>query len=238
MRRLAPVLAALLIGGPALAEPEAGRIRVIGRAQEERVPDFASVEIGVLAKGTTPAAALDTASNAARRIIDTAKALGVSEPDLGTSSVTLQPQSRMVRQPDGSTREQPDGYAAGNRVLVRLSDMARLGELMRRALDAGANSIDGVSFGLRDPVAAEASVQIAAMKDARAQAERLSEAAGVKLGAAFSIASPPHSEGARGTPFAAVARAAPAPRGKAPVPVEAGSIATSAEVEAVFAIAP
>jgi len=232
---LALALAAAL-SGPARAGDEDGRLRVIGRAQAETAPDFASVEIGVESRGATPAAALDAASRAARGLIDTARALGVTEADIATASLSLQPATKTVRGPDGSVREQADGYVAGNRVQVRLAEMGRLGELLRRALDSGANRIEGVSFGLRDPGAAQAAVQVAAVKDARAQAERLAEAAGVRLGAALSIESPPRSESRPPMP-APFARAA-APRGRAPVPVEAGSIETSAEVEAVFAIRP
>ena len=235
MRAALLTLAVLLLCGPAVAEDETGRIRVIGRAQEERAPDFAAVEVGVQSRGTTPAAALDAASKAARGIIDTAKAMGVTEADIGTSALTLEPLTKQVRQPDGSTREQPDGYGAGNRVTVRLGDMGKLGDLLRRTLDAGANRIEGVSFGLRDPAAAQVAVQVAAMKDARGQAERLADAAGVKLGTTLSITSPPRSEAPRPAPYAMAARAK---GGGAAVPIEAGSIATSAEVEAVFAIAP
>ena len=235
-------LAALVLGAPPAAaqtagaapEPE-GRIRVVGRAQAETPPDFAEVGIGVEARGPTPAAALDAASGTARRVIAMAREVGVAEADIATSSVTLQPATRTVRGPDG-VREQPDGYAAGNRVRIRLADMGRLGDLMRRALDAGANRIHSVGFGRRDPAAAEAAVQAAAMRDARAQGERLAEAAGVRLGAAVTISAPPRSEAAR--PFALAARPAPPAPRRASVPLAAGTIETGAEVEAVFAITP
>jgi uncharacterized protein len=225
----------LVLAVPAAADDE-GRIRVIGRASAERAPDFASVEVGVESRGATPAAALDAASRAAKGVIAAAKEMGVPEADIGTTSLTLQARTRAANQPDGSVREVADGYSAGNLVRVRLAEMGKLGELLRRALDSGANRIDGIAFGLRDPAAAEADVQSAAMKDARAQAERLADAAGVRLGQAIAITSPPRGEGARPMPYAMAAKAA-APRGRTAVPIEAGSIETAAEVEAVFAIA-
>lgn len=234
--RLALAAALMLALAVPAAADEEGRIRVIGRASAERAPDFASVEVGVESRGATPAAALDAASRAAKGVIASAREMGVPEADIGTTSITLQARTRTVHQPDGTVREQPDGYTAGNLVRVRLSEMGKLGELLRRALDSGANRIDGIAFGLRDPSAAEADVQSAAMKDARAQAERLAEAAGVRLGPALAITSPPRSEGARPMPYAMAAKAA-APRGRTAVPIEAGSIETAAEVEAVFAIA-
>lgn len=225
----------LVLAVPARADDE-GRIRVIGRASSERAPDFASVEVGVESRGATPAAALDAASRAAKGVMATAKDMGVPESDIGTTSLTLQARTKAVNQPDGTVREVADGYTAGNLVRVRLAEMGKLGELLRRALDSGANRIDGIAFGLRDPAAAEAEVQSAAMKDARAQAERLAEAAGVRLGPAIAVTSPPRGEGARPVPYAMAAKAA-APRGRTSVPIEAGSIETAAEVEAVFAIA-
>ncbi|KQP42461.1 hypothetical protein ASF49_00975 [Methylobacterium sp. Leaf104] len=233
-------LALLGAGGEVRAEdrpgPAEGRISVVGRARSEVAPDFASVEIGVEAKGATPAVALDGASTAAKAILVLAAEFQVPEADLGTSAVTLQPVTRSVRQADGTFTEKPDGYRASNTVRVRLADMGRLGDLMRRALDGGANRIDGVSFGLRDPDAAESAMRSAAMKDARAQAERLAEAAGVALGRVVSIQSP----AAGSSP--PIAFAAPVPmrakRGGAPVPLVAGTIETAADVAATFAIAP
>ncbi|MCJ2080245.1 SIMPL domain-containing protein [Methylobacterium sp. J-090] len=226
---------------PARAEeapaPKDGRIHVVGRARAEAAPDFASVEIGVEAKGATPAAALDAASAAAKGLIALAETFQVPEADIGTTAVTLQPVTRSVRQPDGSVTERADGYRAANTVRLRLADMGRLGDLMRRALEIGANRIEGVGFGLRDPDAAEAAVRVAAMKDATAQATRLAEAAGITLGRVVAIRSPAASGPSPDLPM-------PAPmamRAKARdvrVPLVAGTIETAAEVSATFAIAP
>lgn len=224
--------------GPAAAQgpagPGEGRISVVGRAQAQVPPDFAAVEIGVETKGATPAAALDGSSATAAALLALAAAFGLGEADIGTTAVTLQPATRPVRQSDGTVAEKPDGYRAANIVRIRLADMARLGELMRRALDAGANRIEGVGFGLRDPEAAQAAMQAAAMRDARAQAARLAEAAGVSLGPVASIQSLPRG----GTPLAMAAAPMRARRGGPPVPLAAGSIETGAEVAASFCIAP
>jgi uncharacterized protein YggE len=241
---LIPGLLVALLSGPGRAEEAPaparaaadGLIQVVGRARSESPPDFASVEIGIEAKGPSPAAALDATSEAARKVIALAAEFGVKETDLGTTAVTLQPVTRTIRQPDGTVTEKPDGYRAANQVRLRLADMGRLGDLMRRALDAGANRIDSVAFGLNDPDAAVSAVRVAAMKDASAQAARLAEAAGVRLGRVVSIQSPP-----RESP-APLLMAAPAPmpkgRGRTPVPLVAGTIEASAEVAASFAIAP
>jgi hypothetical protein len=235
-RAACALLAALAL--PAVAQdggaPPEGRITVIGRARAELVPDFASVEIGVETRAKTPSAALDGTSKAAAGIIALAGSFGVADADVGTSAVTLQALTRPLRQPDGTIAEQADGYRAANVVRIRLADMGRLGELMRRALDAGANRIEGVGFGLKDPDGAEADLRVSAMKDAVAQAGRLAEAAGLRLGAVIAIQSPP-----QGAAPPAFASAAPlrAKRGLA-VPLAAGAIEAGADVAATFAIRP
>jgi uncharacterized protein YggE len=214
-----------------------GRIHVVGRARTETAPDFASVEIGVEAKGATPAVALDAASSAAKGLIALAETFKVPEADIGTTAVTLQPVTRSVRQPDGSVSERADGYRAANTIRLRLADMGRLGDLMRRALEIGANRIEGVSFGLRDPDAAEAAVRVAAMKDATMQATRLAEAAGVTLGRVVAIRSPAEAGSSPYAPMPAPMAVRSKGRG-APVPLVAGTIETAADVSATFAIAP
>jgi len=211
------------------------RISVVGRAAETRAPDFAEVTIGIEARGATPAASLDAASKAVAGISAQARALGVPPADIGTAAVTLQAGTRSVTRPGGVVTEEPDGYRAGNAVTVRLADMDRLGDLLRQALDSGANRIDGVSFGLRDPDKAEAALQVAAARDARTRAEALAEALGAKLGPLCTL-----GNAGAGAPYPPLNRALAAPmaaKGRR-VPIEAGTIQLSSEVSATFAVAP
>jgi len=210
------------------------QISVVGRAAEARAPDFAEVTVGIEARGATAAAALDAASKAVAGVSAQARALGVPPADVGTAAVTLQTATRSVTRPGGASAEEPDGYRASNLVSVRLSDMGRLGDLLRQALDAGANRIDGVSFGLRDPDRTESTLQTAAARDARTRAEAMAEAVGAKLGPLCALS----TAGAAPTPM--MARALPAPmaaKGRR-VPIEAGTIEMSAEVSATFAVTP
>lgn len=236
--RLAGLLLLALLPAGAQADDSACKrhISVVGRAAETRAPDFAEITIGIEARGATPAAALDAASKAVAGVSAQARALGVPTADIGTAAVTLQAGSRSVTRPGGLITEEPDGYRAGNAVTVRLADMDRLGDLLRQALDSGANRIDGVSFGLRDPDTAESALQVAAARDARSRAEALAEAVGAKLGPLCTLCNP----GAAVPPPPVYSRALAAPmaaKGRR-VPIEAGTIQLSSEVSASFAVAP
>ncbi|MGX7704721.1 SIMPL domain-containing protein [Methylobacterium sp. Gmos1] len=234
--RAAAALLALVLAGPALAEEVPGRISVIGRASREVAPDFATVEIAVESRGPNPAAALDQNSAAARKVADLAGEFGIAGPDLATAAVSVRPASKTVRDPGGQMRDVPDGYQASNSVSVRVRDLKRLGALMRRLLDGGADRIGGVAFGLSDPGQTENAVRAEAVRDARRQAETLAEAAGTRLGRLESIVSPPR-EGAP-APMHARAFAAKAAPGGLAVPVEPGTLAVEAAVEVTYQVAP
>ncbi|MCJ2012085.1 SIMPL domain-containing protein [Methylobacterium sp. J-076] len=208
-------------------------VSVTGHAASTQAPDFAEVAVGVEAKGATAGAALDAASKAVAGIAALAREAGLPPADIGTAAVTLRPATRTVTRPGGGITEEPDGYAAGNVVRLRLSDMGRLGDLLRRTLDSGANRIDGITFGLRDPDGATAALQVAAARDARARAATLAEAVGAKLGPLCTLT----ALEAGPAPFAMRAMAAAAPKAR-PVPVEAGTIEGAASVTAVFALDP
>lgn len=230
---LAVALCALAAPARADDAPCRRGITVTGVAQAAQAPDFAAVSIGVEAKGATAAAALDAASKAIEGVVALGRDLGVPASDIGTAAIVLEAVTRTVTQRDGSSREVPDGYRGTNRVSVWLADMARLGDLLRRSIEAGANRIESVTFGLNDPAAVEAALQVEAVKRARAQAAALAEAAGARLGALCTL-----TTGRTVQPMRMqAARSLEAPEPKR-VPIESGTIESSAEVSATFAIAP
>jgi uncharacterized protein YggE len=210
-----------------------GRMRIIGRAVVEVAPDYVTVNIGVSSNAPSPTAALDQNSAAARKIIDFSKKFGVEERDIQTDSINLSPVFKTVRDPSGTTRQEPNGYAASNTVRVKLADLSRLGTFMRQTLDQGATNINGVNFGIANPDKAADEARALAIEDAVRQAERLAAAAKVKLGKIQEIVHPP-----RGDLRAADGMADLSLRQtrRLAVPVQAGSLQISAEVEVTWAI--
>jgi uncharacterized protein len=210
-----------------------GKIRILGRASVEAVPDYAVVRVGINNKAATPSAALDQNSTIARKMIEFAKRFGIDEKNIQTDLVNLQPATKSVRDPSGNFRQEPDGYTAANLVRVRVTELVRLGTFMRQVLDEGATNIAGVEFGLSnvEQVADQARVQ--AVENAVHQAQRLAEAAKVKLGPVHEIVHPPRLQFQQPDGVADMAvRQARRPA----VPIEAGSIKVAAEVEITWII--
>jgi uncharacterized protein YggE len=227
-------LLSAVLAVPAYAQSvREGKMRIVGRATVEAVPDYVTVQVGISNRAASPTAALDQNSAVARKIIDFSKGFGVAERDIQTSSVNLSPNYKTVRDPNGTTRQEPDGYNASNIVRVKLGDLARLGTYMRQILDQGATNIAGVHFGVTNPEKLSDEARTKAVEDAVRQAQGLAQAAKVKLGSIQEIAYPPRSrfsamDGAADMPVRAAA--------KIDVPIEVGTIKTSAEVEITWAI--
>ena len=108
-----------------------------------------------------------------------------------------------------------------------------LGELLDEAVNAGANSINGVTFSVDDQTAAASEARGLAVEDARTKAEELAAAAGLTLGSVVSIA-----EGTRSPmppPMYAAADAEMA-QAEAAVPVQPGSSTVAVDVAMTFAL--
>jgi uncharacterized protein YggE len=115
-----------------------------------------------------------------------------------------------------------------NQLTVRVRDLEALGGVLDRSIQDGANTFNGLSFGLADPVPALNEARKRAVADAMARAKLLSGAAGVTLGSVVSIT----EGGGMGGPVP-MFRMAAADAASA-IPVAAGEISTTASVTMVF----
>jgi uncharacterized protein len=127
------------------------------------------------------------------------------------------------------------GYTAMNVVQVTLDDLEKIGGVIDAAAQAGANHVQGIQFTLRDQDAARAQALREAAVRARAQADVLAAALGVKVVRVLSA-----EENSLGfTPIvrpmagrAAMSSAAVA------TPVEAGTLDVAAEVTLSVEVSP
>jgi uncharacterized protein YggE len=125
-------------------------------------------------------------------------------------------------------------YRASNTVHVTVRDLDKLGEVLSRAVEAGANSAWGISFEIDDDEPLVEKARAEAVADAREQATELAKLAGVTLGPVVSIleaggggVAPPMP--VRGYGYAMEVQS---------VPTERGQLAVQRQVQVVFAIEP
>ena len=189
-------------------------------------PDQATISLGVQA--TAPTAAQAMADNAARmtRVLATLRGQGIAARDIQTSGINLSAQYDY--QPNKAPRLV--GYQASNQVTVTVANLARLGPTLDAVTAAGANEIQGVNFGLKDPQGSEDTARVKAVKALQARAELYAQASGYRVGRLVNLS---EGGGVQPLPMAKVmsfARAA-AP---AQTPVEPGQLTVRIEVSGLY----
>jgi uncharacterized protein YggE len=122
-------------------------------------------------------------------------------------------------------------YRVANMLHVTLRDLAKLGEVLDRAVIAGANQAWGVSFTVDDDTALAEKARAESVADARAQAQALAKLTGVQLGRVVAI-----SDADAGGP-GPVMQAAHMRDQAEGVPFQSGQVALQRRVRVVFAIA-
>jgi hypothetical protein len=147
------------------------------------VPDQATITLGV--QTTAPVAAQAMAENAERMAAVTTALhrAGVADKDIQTSNLSLGAQyTYAANEPPKLT-----GYQASDEVTITVEDLARLGPAVDAVTAAGANQINGISFGLKDSSAAEDQARLAAVKALRAKAELYAAATGYRVARLVSL---------------------------------------------------
>jgi uncharacterized protein YggE len=214
---------------PALAAPagagEARTITMAGHGEAGAAPDLVTINAGVTTNAATAAAAL--AANTARmqQVFAALQALNVPRKNIQTTGFSVSPQ---YSNGQNNETQRLTGYRVGNRLRVRLEDVAALGKALDALVSAGANQMDGIAFAIANPAPLLEKARADAIADARERAQTYARAAGVTLGPIVSI-----SEGGSGPQpmYRMMAMAA-----AAPVPVAAGEETVSADVSVVWEI--
>lgn len=235
-RHIFPVLATVLVmsaglGAAGLASAEeagdtARRIIVSGTGQVEATPDLATITAGVETRSSTAAEALASNAAAMAKVVTALTDKGIAPADMQTSQLNVEPVWATDSGSDG-TPPAVVGYSATNLVTVRVRKVDTLGAIIDGLGKAGVNRMFGIAFDLDDKTSAYDSARERAVADARHRAELYASAAGVKLGSVMRITE------ATGGPGPMMFRAEAM---ASDMPVSAGSVAISAQVELVYAI--
>lgn len=194
-------------------------------------PDLAVVSIGVAVEAKTAQEAMAQNAERMNGLLGALRRAGVAERDIQTTSLSLSAQYTYRENQPPELR----GYLAANQVTATVRDLARVGAAVDAAIQAGGNQINGISFGLRDPQAAEDAARVEAVRRLRAKAELYAKALGKRLGPlkTFSEGGPVYQPQPQPMYRMAMAEAAPPP----PTPVAAGELSLRIDVNAVWELA-
>jgi len=161
-----------------MTEPsQTGTIVVSGTGRVAVEPDVAELRLGVAISRETVAEARSEAAATMSAILAAIREAGVAERDIRTAMLSVQPRYDYR---DGQAPALA-GYDLSNVVEVTVRELAAVGDVIDGSLRAGATSLDGLAFQVAEPSAPEAAARTAAVADARAKAEVLAAAAGIRI---------------------------------------------------------
>lgn len=181
-------LVAVAVTGNVPAQRRAGEadgIAVTGEATVTAVPDRAEVTLGLESEAPSAVEAQRANARAMERVLAALTKAGVDRRDVQTSEYSLTP----VRRWDEKAHKNVLlGYRAVNLVTVTTVKTGAVGRLADAAVAAGATNVQNIVFDVTDKSKLQQEALAEAVAEARAKADRLARAAGVRVGKVRSMA--------------------------------------------------
>lgn len=203
-------------------------LTVSATGRTETRPDEASVTVGVNSQGASAAEASALNNRKMAQVSAALARFGVKPDDMQTSNLSLN------RINYGKERGR---FQASNSLVIRLRDMARVGEAVAATTDAGANLVSGPNLRVVDAERASLGAYGAAYKAARVRADAYASAAGLKVDRVLAIRDGGQS-GGEPQPMVRTmdAQMAPAEVSAPPPPFSPGVNASMVSVRVEFAL--
>ena len=177
---IALLISLLAVGAASAQEYPPNTITVDGLGQASGAPDVAFVQLGVQTSDNDVITAFNAANETIQQVVNALVDMGIERADIQTTGLSLY--QDMPFDPATGRPSEDTIYRAHNSVNVTVRDVSSVGEVINTGVEAGANTINGVSFGIADPSALEQTAREDAFANARERAEQLAELMGVELG--------------------------------------------------------
>src|SRR5690606_24571336 len=112
--------------------------------------------------------------------------MGLTEKEVSTSGYNIWGSTQTVNR--GTDKEETvTTYWVQNRINITTKNLDSVGEIVDRAVKAGANQVQGIRFDVQDKQALQLEALKLAVQQGMGKAEAMAEAAGVTLGELVSM---------------------------------------------------
>ena len=156
---------------------------VTGNAEVKVVPDIIDLELGVEARSKGLGTAFANQENQAKRILEAARAAGVTDPDLQSGQLSVRPIYDTRAEGQGALKQ----YELQRSIGIRLHDGRTYEALLSRCLEVGANRVYRVSFASSKETEFREQARGMAVAAARAKAVAMARKLGQEIGKATAI---------------------------------------------------
>jgi uncharacterized protein YggE len=160
------------------------RFSVTGSGTVYAKADIANIEIG-LRTGTKKTAVEATTDSTTKMndIIAELKKLEVDEKDIKTSGYNLNP----VYNWTNDRGQELIGYEVNQNVSLKIRDLGRIGDIIAKTTEKGANQIGNINFTIDDEYELKNQARELAIEKAKEKATMIAEQSGMKLGKIKSV---------------------------------------------------
>ena len=207
-------------------EEQLNSIYVSGSGSVSAQANQATLILGVWTKDSMAAVAVEDNAEQMNAVIDAIKGIGIPEENLETVTYSVSTEW------DYENRE-IDGYRVTNLIQIKLDEayIPITGAVIDAATQAGANSVQGITFGLSDDVVEELKEEayVQALNDARGKADLIASTIGIEVTGVYSV-----SESAYYPYMAYRSYDVAASYEVAPTPILEGTLSVSVNVQVSF----
>ncbi|MFE6848999.1 SIMPL domain-containing protein [Streptomyces sp. NPDC057686] len=184
---LAAVTATLVLAGAApsfAAYTTSGIVSVVGHGEASAVPDMAVLNAGIEVTKATANEALDAQAAAAQAVLDAVRAQGLTNMDIRTESMSLNPVYTY-----SEAGAQLTGYQASQALSLKIHDVDEADDVVQAVVTAGGDAarINGIVFEAEDSKGLMEKARTDAFWDAYGKASQYAEISGLRLGRPLSI---------------------------------------------------
>ena len=184
-----------------ISQQNSYQITVSGDGKVYAKPDVAVVSLGVTTDGTTVAIVTKDNTDKMNAVISAIKALGVDEKDIQTTNYNLTPyyDKQVIMMPANSVGTAPGTvytpavtqkvlkYTLSQNVQVKIRDFTKVGDILAKASDNGANVVGNLQFTIDNPEKVKEQARAKAIVQAKANAQNLAKESGINLGKIINV---------------------------------------------------
>jgi uncharacterized protein YggE len=203
-------------------QPAPSTIEVAGRASVLTQPDMALITFTVETSARQAQEAVAENAQKAEALMAALRKIMGDEDRLQTANFNLQPVY------EKNDRLRPSGYRVSNRVSLETIQLGKIGQFIDQAAGAGAGMINSLRFRSSREAQYRTEAAVLAVSQARVDAQKLAQAAGVRITRVKQIRYIP--QGLPGIFYEKATLAA------SRTPIEIGDLTIDAEVSMVFEI--
>lgn len=180
MRRFFLTLALFAMACLPVAAAQLSEITVTAQGRASTMPDMARASFTISTGAATASAATSENNSRYERLLNGLRALGIAQSDVRTTSFTLN-YNPPPRPPDSPQPGQRYGYFVYRGVEVSVHRLGLTGKAVDTAVAAGVTDVNGVSFDTSDQRGAFARALHDGVTQARAHADAMAAAAGLRI---------------------------------------------------------